>query len=646
MGEGGPASRTVREFLAAKAVTRQELASSTLLPYHPCLLASLHSPYLLSTLCHLPSLPPSSSKQTKPDHHPTMSAPPPPPPPDLYDLTVQSHLIVESFLLSQNYTSTASAFRSEAIASGLPLPPLPTTTSSSFSTDQNALDPSLDLRHLIESYRSNIRAEERSRKAAQLAATHSTTTIVDPLSLALPGPSTLPFKLERTHDTLHASNILSISKILLPKRRFDTSTSSYVNSLDESLVTTAADKRIVFSHPKTGEIEEILEDSRDGHQAAVLSVAQDPVDPRCVVSSGMDAKVVVWDVLGSKVVQVLKEHSKFVVKVAFSETGEYLASTGYDKKIVVYRRTQLTTFAGTKEGDEEEEVEELEGERFVKVWEKETQTNPESILFVRTASSPPDSAEEGVMQESGAEKGELVVREAKQKRTWLCFTVRNDSFIHYVALPTSADNDLSEAMANSHISSSDKPSFPDWQLASFNTNPNPLDLHVSYSLLSLSLHPSGLYICIQTGDHTSPALLSSTSANAPGSLSRLLLLPPLSGTRAATVWTGVATSSYAVPRHSWLPSGRGVWLNGEDGVLRLVDLKGRTRASVLAHGVAGNGGEREAAASWSRGGNTIVKDVVVLGEGQVASCGFDRTVRIVSVDASILSEQPQDGRFH
>ncbi len=37
--------------------------------------------------------------------------------------------------------------------------------------------------------------------------------------------------------------------------------------------------------------------------------------------------------------------------------------------------------------------------------------------------------------------------------------------------------------------------------------------------------PSSLYICVQTGDHTSPALASSSSsASLPGSLSRLLLL--------------------------------------------------------------------------------------------------------------------------
>ncbi|CDS00301.1 hypothetical protein, partial [Sporisorium scitamineum] len=184
---------------------------------------------------------------------------------DLYDLTIASHLIVEQFLVSQGYTSSASQLRLDAAASGLSLP-----------TDS---DPSLDLRHLVETYRSGIRAEERRRKAEQLAATHSTRALVDPLTLTLPGPPTLPYKLDKTHTTLHASNILSISKLLLARRRFDTQSAKYVNSLQECLVTTAADKRIVFSNAQTGEVEEILE---GGHQAAVLSVAQDPLDARCL----------------------------------------------------------------------------------------------------------------------------------------------------------------------------------------------------------------------------------------------------------------------------------------------------------------------------------------------------------------------------
>ncbi|KAJ9475290.1 WD_REPEATS_REGION domain-containing protein [Pseudozyma hubeiensis] len=542
---------------------------------------------------------------------------------DLYDLTLASHLIVEQFLLTQGYTSTATQLRTDAAAAGLALPPL------------SASDPP-DLRHVVESYRSRVSAE--SRKAQSTS--RSSLSTPDPLTLTLPGPPTLPYHLSASHTTLHASNILSISHLLLPRRTFSTATSRYTNTIHAALVTTAADKRIVFSNPTTGEVEEILEDSREAHQAAVLCVAQDPLDPRVLVSCGMDGKVVVWDLLERKVVQVLQEHSRFVVRVAYSESGEYLASIGYDRKVVIYRRLVETTFRADdgeeQEEEEEEEVEGLKGPRYEKVFELETKSNPEAILFVRAGMAPVQT-EEG----DGAEEVARA-QAAEGKRTWLCFTVRNDCFVHYIALPTSADSSIHNL---SNVSLLDTPSSKptptttaaDWSLHSFNTNPDIHDTHVSYSLLSLTLHPSSNLICIQTGDHTPTSLSSSTTSSTSSTLSRLLLLPALSSRRALTIFTGVSTSSYASPRHSWLPDGSACWLNSEDGVLRLVDLKGKTRASVLAHGIDASGeaagGERDLAATWTRGGNTIVKDVVVLAgeEGKVTSCGFDRTVRIVSL---------------
>jgi hypothetical protein len=82
-----------------------------------------------------------------------------------------------------------------------------------------------------------------------------------------------------------------------------------------------------------------------------------------------------------------------------------------------------------------------------------------------------------------------------------------------------------------------------------------------------------------------------------------------------------------------------------------VDLKGKVRACVYAHGQpeqqsAASGAELEGgltasqremtgSVGWGRGGggNTIVKDVATLDEHTVASCGYDRTVRICTLVA-------------
>lgn len=305
-----------------------------------------------------------------------------------------------------------------------------------------------------------------------------------------------------------------------------------------------------------------------------------------------------------------------------------------------------------EEGKDDDEPSALPSDCFEKAFELETKSNPEAILFVRADAEP---SSDDIVEDVAPIGDEIVVKEARHKRTWLAFTVRNDCFLHYVALPRAADQGAEEEEGMQKLSqglhgieldangtkqneAEDENKTADWSLKSFNTNANAADLHVSYSLLSLSLHPSGLFVCAQTGDHTLPNMSSSSGSNT-AALSRLLLLPMLSSRRASTIWTGVPTSSYATPRHSWLPSGRGCWLNAEDGVLRLVDLKGKTRAQVLTHGLSevGEGAsEAQRAAGWSRGGNTIVKDVVALSENKVASCGFDRTVRVLTLEDGIL----------
>lgn len=69
-------------------------------------------------------------------------------------------------------------------------------------------------------------------------------------------------------------------------------------------------------------------------------------------------------------------------------------------------------------------------------------------------------------------------------------------------------------------------------------------------------------------------------------------------------------------------------VTSDDGIVRIVDLHGRVRALIPAHGVHPQTGVR----------SEMVRDVcvvVVKGEGEgagkveVVSCGFDQTVRIM-----------------
>lgn len=605
------------------------------------------------------------------------------------DVVVDAHSMalaaIARFLHEEGYTTALEAFTREAQqVAGWTWP--------------SASPAGIDLRNLVEVHiaqrKQNALAEEKKRHGrGQLSAA----PLLSPAELVLPGPATLPYSLVKTHASLHASNILSLSVVTLPTRSFSTTQAEYVTQSRKLLCSTAADKTVVFSEPESGEMVEVLEpappaaaaaasapsadgggSAAAGHSAAVLCTAQHPIEQRELVSSGMDAKVIIWDLLHRRTVQTLSHHTKFVVRCAYSPKGQYLATCSYDKTVRVYRRAMAQ-----RQAEDEDTVEvPLIEPRYELVHTVETRNNPEALVFVRAPLAPAADdvgvrSKDRVLGERGEsapsfDNASLSLLEVPRQRTWLAYTMRSDSFVHYLALPLDADADIDEGQARAndaetsvdetgkrlaHMSvASPSTVTPAWEVVSFNTNLTAEDLHVSYSLLFLTLHPLGTHIGIQTGDHSIP---TTGYAPASSSLSRILLLPVLSSSRTATLWTGVASSGFATNRHAWLKDGTGAWLTGEDGLLRLVDMAGKVRACIPAHGAAaeahqratlgtllsgrngrdGGGGEDEQlrrTTSWSRGGNTIIKDVVVLDEhgDRIASCGFDRCIRVVERSSS------------
>ena len=106
--------------------------------------------------------------------------------------------------------------------------------------------------------------------------------------------------------------------------------------------------------------------------------------------------------------------------------------------------------------------------------------------------------------------------------------------------------------------------------------------------------------------------------------------------------------------HAWLPDGSAVAVSSDDGVVRVVDLDGKVRASIPAHGAAAPVDSETAArelremAAAADGalrpgsvqllkarreamvGSSVVRDVCVLKDATIVSVGFDRTIRIAS----------------
>lgn len=144
--------------------------------------------------------------------------------------------------------------------------------------------------------------------------------------------------------------------------------------------------------------------------------------------------------------------------MAFSPDGEYFATASYDHSIVIYKSTS-TSSALAPEMDEDEAMVLDDGDdinlacdpllRYEEVHRIKVDSNPEAVLFA-----------DG----------------------WLLYTLRSSHLLFYVKLGT-------------------------WEKATKSFNPHPLDTHVSFSVLNLSLHPSGKVVACQTGDRGAERVL-------------------------------------------------------------------------------------------------------------------------------------------
>lgn len=285
------------------------------------------------------------------------------------------------------------------------------------------------------------------------------------------------------------------------------------------------------------------------------------------------------------------------MRIAFSPAGKYLASLGYDRLIRIYRLIITAPASEPSDDESDDPLATCPEVSLELVHTIHTRTNPEGAVWL-----PADEARD---------------------EPWLVYSAREDNLLHYVQPTKEGDRQ--------------------WATQEWNLNENG-DSFISFSVLSITLHPTLPLLSLQT---------STASA-------RILLYPFHSATRLLTLHTSASQSDYFNPRHAWLPSGAAVVVNSEDGVVRLVDLRGNVRLFQGAHGIAAPDEELDQVALAAGGaaaqelkserarlrreadkGSSVVRDVEVLpaledDKGQtsaagwrIVSCGFDKTVKVI-----------------
>jgi hypothetical protein len=92
---------------------------------------------------------------------------------------------------------------------------------------------------------------------------------------------------------------------------------------------------------------------------------------------------------------------------------------------------------------------------------------------------------------------------------------------------------------------------------------------VSYHAMSIAVHPSN------------PQLLAVVTSSVP--VMKFLLVEVDTENIIKEVFTGAPQSAYSIPMVVWRPDGSGVWINGDEGVVRGLEVKsGKVRCSLEA----------------------------------------------------------------
>lgn len=266
------------------------------------------------------------------------------------------------------------------------------------------------------------------------------------------------------------------------------------------------------------------------------------------ITTSMSGQVVLYDHQGNQVLDERRDHKKFVVKVAqrmYKETL-WVATAGWDAMVFLYRIRRF-------QSDTCQLGEPLGALRLA--------TNPETIIFITPTAS---------------------------ERPVLLLTRRDSSSLHYYCweeVDTSSEAVTLRLLGSQNLAphSNSWISFCPSSVAICPTNPLLLAVatssvpHMKLIVVQLLVPPlPSRHIEISADDErASQAGLSSRKLAVKEQEDAAILLQ---------VNTFAPQTPYSTPQVCWRPDGSGLWVNGDDGVLRGLDVTNGKISSTLKGG--------------------------------------------------------------
>lgn len=298
-----------------------------------------------------------------------------------------------------------------------------------------------------------------------------------------------------------------------------------------ALVVSAADKTLAFLDPSSPYTP--IERSLDASDSPLLSCAS--LSGRYLVASSMSGKVYLHDLQRGRTVDSRRDHQKYVVKSIChqDESGSWVATAAWDAKVFVYRLRDV--------GGESCAL----GDAVAQV---ELPTNPESILFIKH----PEIA-----------------------TPVLLLSRRDSTFLYYYALPDGA-GDGTKALVllgrqNLAPHSNAWIAFTPSALALSPRDPLLLAVatsavpHMKLIIVRLLLPPPQQQ---QSAGGVPTATVSGRLTQASQAREELALQDREASAILIHCTTLAPQTAYSTPALAWRPDSSGVFVNGDDGVLR------------------------------------------------------------------------------
>jgi hypothetical protein len=361
-------------------------------------------------------------------------------------------------------------------------------------------------------------------------------------------------------NTPTSSNLLaaSVESWQLPEDDADAPTTAQV------IVFTGADRQVHLSE---------ISNNHDSTITSFSSVSDSPVlsyvsilKGRYVLMTNMSGRLVLLQ--GSRILDSRKDHSKYAVKVvAYEEPGEtdslahaWVATAGWDATVYLYR---------------------------IDLSNEDAPVIPEPVACIKLTTSP---------------ESLVFVRHVDTDELILLVSRRDSSYIYYyqVASPPRETSNLDQNESDANKS----PSTPECHLLGRQNLAPHSNAWVAFSPahMALSPHDPGLLaVATSTLPHmkvifvrllfpsTGSLVVANASEDVPMTqASQALEALALQNREDAAILVQANTyapqTAYSTPQVAWRPDGSGVWVNGDDGMIRGIETKTGKVIATLNNG--------------------------------------------------------------